>query len=341
MQPFYDYTDTDRAFYREHIAPRMPERLFDIHVHAFLPEHTAMIPEEKRTAFWANECAKPLTVEDAHAVGKELFPDAGFSFAAFPTASPDADTRGMNDYVARKGREGLCTPLMMVRPEWDIDDIERTYDEGGFAGLKPYPGFVEGGSRGEVGVFEYMPRSQWELLDRRGGAVMLHIGRAERFADPRNIRDLLAARDGYPGVTIIVAHLGRSYCPYYLREGLGLMGDPSGFYFDTTAVINPEVFDIAFSEIPAERICYGTDMHVLLWHGRREWTERAYINLARENFSWNTDRRPAEEEARCTLFLYEQMKAMLDACDDHGLDEAGVRGVFAVNGERALKIAAV
>ena len=227
---------------------------------------------------------------------------------------------------------------MMVRPEWDSGYVEQAFVEGGFVGMKPYPGMVEGGSTGEVGIFEFMPHEQWDILNHRGGAVMLHIGRKERFADERNIHDLLDARDRYPGVTIIIAHLGRSYCPYYLREGLRNMGNPEGFCFDTTAVVNPEVYDIAFDSIPVDNILYGSDMHVLLWHGKREWTERGYKNLAREDFMWNTDRRSAEEEAKYTLFLYEQMRSMLDAADRHGLTAMQKDNVFGGNARRALKL---
>jgi len=337
MLPFFEYTDVDEEFYREYIAPRIPAEIFDVHVHVFLKEHVEMITEEERKSHWASECAKTLSCDDAHRCARELYPDTAYRFAAFPTASPNADTAGMNGYVASMGREEKCVPLMMVRPEWELDYIEKTLVEGDYAGFKPYPGMVPGAG-GEVGIFEFMPRGQWEILDRYGKAVMLHIGRKERFADGRNVRELLEARDTYPNVTIIIAHLGRSYCPYYLREGLRLMGNPEGFYFDTTAVVNPEVYDIAFSEIPPESILYGSDMHVLLWHGRREWTERGYRNLAREDFSWNTDRRAPEVEARYTLFLYEQMKAMLDAMDEHGFSGDRKRGVFGGNALRALGI---
>ena len=242
----------------------------------------------------------------------------------------------MNDYVAALGREGACVPLMMVRPEWSPDYVEQAFLAGSFAGFKPYPGMIEGGSTGEVGIFEYVPLEQWDILERHRKAVMLHLGRKKRFADENNIRELLEARDRYPNVTIIIAHLGRSYCPYYLREGLRKMGDPGGFYFDTTAVVNPEVYDIALTGIPVENIIYGSDMHVLLWHGKREWTEWSYKNFARESFSWNTDRKSPEEEEQYTLFLYEQMKSILDAIDRHGLSVEHKNGIFLGNAQRAL-----
>ena len=68
----------------------------------------------------------------------------------------------------------------------------------------------------------------------------------------------------------------------------------------------------------------------------REWTEREYHNLCREDFTWNTDRRPADEEAEYTLFLYEQMRSILDAMDRHGFTRQDREGVLGANVRRAL-----
>ena len=116
------------------------------------------------------------------------------------------------------------------------------------------------------------------------------------------------------------------------------MGSPEGFYFDTTAVVNPEVYDIAFTKIPVENILYGSDMHVLLWHGKREWSQKSYLNLTREDFSWNKDRRSQEEEAEYTIFLYEQIRSILDAVDRHTLSENQKNDIFGNSALRALGV---
>ena len=69
---------------------------------------------------------------------------------------------------------------------------------------------------------------------------------------------------------------------------------------------------------------------------KREWTEKSYKNLARENYTWNTDHRLPEVEAAYTLFLYEQMKSILDAVDRHTLTDEQKQGIFGVNARRAL-----
>jgi predicted TIM-barrel fold metal-dependent hydrolase len=258
--------------------------------------------------------------------------------AGFPWPIREADLRANNAYLARLSREGRLSPFMVVRPEWPSEEIEQTLLSGGFVGFKPYPDMHTGVKGADISIFDFFLHEQWALLDRHKKAVLLHLPRKNRIADDDNVRELLEARDKYPDVTIIVAHFGRAFCPIYLEEGLHKLGDVSGFYFDTAAVINPAVYDLAFSRIPIKRILYGSDMPILLWHGKREWTEREYINLCREPFSWNQKRRSREEEAQYTLFLYEQMRSILDALDRHGLSEEDKAGVFALNAKDALKL---
>ena len=227
---------------------------------------------------------------------------------------------------------------MAVRPEWNVEHVEETLKKGDFVGFKPYPDMVSGVKGADMSIFDFCPHRQWAVLERHKKAVMLHLPRKERFADEDNIRELKDARQKYPNVTIIIAHFGRSFTPYYLRLGLERLGGPTGFYFDTSAVINPDVYNVAFGEIPADRILYGSDMPITFWHGKREWTERSYVNLTRENYSWNKNRRSPEEESRYTIILYEGVRAILDAIDRYALGGKAEECVFGDNALAALHL---
>jgi predicted TIM-barrel fold metal-dependent hydrolase len=336
MKPNLVRTETDEAFYQEHLRRRLPQSIFDVHVHLNLPEHIAAVPETRWLSDWALESGHLLPYDDACTCAKVLYPDLEYSIAGFPWPIREADMRQNNAYLATLRRQGKLAPFMAVRPEWPAAEIEQTLIEGRFVGFKPYPDMVSGVKGAEMSIFDFLPHEQWQILDRHKKAVMLHLPRRGRIADDDNIRELSIARDRYPDVGIILAHFGRSFCPVYLQEGLKKLGGADGYYFDTAAVINPAVYDVAFSRISPSRILYGSDMPILFWHGRREWTEREYRNLCREDFSWNRCRRPAAEEAGYTLFLYEQMRAILDAMDRHGFPDDGKKGVFGVNARRLL-----
>lgn len=333
-------TDVDETFYREHLRGRLPQSIFDIHVHLNLPAHISMVPASRWLTDWALESGHLLTYEDAVACAKTLYPDAQYEMAGFPWPIREADLHANNAYLARLSRERLLAPFMVVRPEWATEEIEKTLLDGEFVGFKPYPDMHSGVKGADIGIFDFFPHAQWALLNRHRKAVLLHLPRRNRIADDDNIRELLEARNRYPDVTIIVAHFGRAFCPLYLKQGLNKLGDARGFYFDTAAVINPDVYDLAFSHIPIANILYGSDMPILLWHGKQEWTEREYRNRCREPFTWNRDRRSPEEEVRYTFFLYEQMRSILDALERNGFSEEDKAGVFSVNARKALRLKA-
>lgn len=336
MASYFERTEYDESFYQRYIAKRLPPSVFDVHVHLNLPEHIASVPESRWLSDWALEAGHLMPYEDACAVAVRLFPDTSYAIAGMPWPIREADMEANNSYLADLRSQRKLAPFMTVRPEWPEAEIEKRLVEDSFVGFKPYPDMVSGEKGAEMSIFDFLPHEQWRILHRHKKALMLHLPRAGRIADDDNVRELLEARDRYPDVKIIIAHFGRAFCPVYLEEGLEKLGGPDGFYFDTTAVINPAVYDLAFSNIPADRILYGSDMPISLWHGRREWTERTYHNLCREPFSWNTDRRSAEEEATYTLFLYEQMRAILDAMDRHGFTDADKAKVFERNAHTVL-----
>jgi predicted TIM-barrel fold metal-dependent hydrolase len=338
MKPYYTLSERDTEFYREHLGPRLPSRMYDIHVHVNLQEHVDMVPEQRWLSDWAMEIGHVLPVDDALACAAELFPDSKYAINGFPMPVKEGDLHASNRYLAQESRRQKLTAFMCIMPGWDDLELERGLSEEGFLGVKPYPDMVSGVKGADIGIFDFMPPRQWEIVNSFKKTVMLHLPGKDRLPADQNIEELKRIRQDYPDLGIIIAHFGRSFCPVYLDTGLKKLGSAEGFYFDTSAVLNPEVYDIAFSRLDPEQILFGTDMPITLFHGKREWTDRAYINLSSEDYSWNTERRPPEDEAQYTLFIYEELRAILDAMDRNGLSPAMKECIFFRNAERILNV---
>ena len=337
MQPYYTLTENDKNFYRKYLQSRLPSKIYDIHVHLNLQEHVSMVPEERWLSDWAMEIGHVLPVDDVLACGEQLFPDSHYAVNGFPMPVKEADLRENNRYLAEEQRRDNLTAFMCIMPDWADEEIERGLVEDGFLGVKPYPDMVSGEKGADIGIFDFMPPNQWDIINRHRKAVMLHLPRKERFSADQNVKELKEIRRNYPDLVIIIAHFGRSFCPFFLEEGLRKLGSAEGFFFDTSAVLNPKVYDIAFTRLDPEQILFGTDMPITLFHGKREWTDRTYINLSSEDFSWNTDRRSPEEEATYTLFIYEQLRTILDAIDRNGLTGEMKECIFFRNAEQLLQ----
>ena len=328
-------TEVDERFYLEHLQGRMPTEIFDAHVHLNLPEHIPYISQERIRSDWAFECGLYLTAEEALERAAMLFGSTRYRMAGFPWPIREAKLEENNQYLLAEKKKGNAFPFMGVKPDWDAEVVEAQLAD--FCGLKPYPDFVATFKGAENSIFDFMPHAQLNALNNQKKAVVLHLPRRNRLADRDNVRELLEMRQKYPDISIIIAHMGRSFCPAFLAEGLEQMGaDASGFYFDTAAVINPDVYRMAFERLDFHKILFGTDAPILYWHGKRTWTEREYTNLCREDFAWNKHMEGREAEDRYTFILYEQLRNILDTMHLMGFSATEKCAVFSENAKGLL-----
>ena len=86
-----------------------------------------------------------------------------------------------------------------------------------------------------------------------------------------------------------------------------------------------------------DRILFGLDMPILLFHGSRRWTETTYQNVCREELPWNKHTEGKDAEAKYTHFVYELVNSILNVMDQLGKGEDYKKGFFSGNAERLFK----
>jgi predicted TIM-barrel fold metal-dependent hydrolase len=327
---YFTVTDLDRKFFSEKLKNRLPGVILDAHTHMNLPEHIAMVPQSRIDGDWALQSGCEMTIEEANEYAAALFPGVDYRFTAFPFPIREADTEANNTYIAGliKAKK-ISYGLMTVRPEMTVDQIEVQLGDGIFAGLKPYPDYVSTHKGSEVSIFEFLPRPILALAERLGKCIVLHLPRAGRFADENNIRELREILLEFPNLKIVIAHLGRCFNLYYFQKAVESLGDDiHHFWFDTAAVMNPEVLTLAMKTLHEDRILFGLDLPILLWHGSRRWSEKTYHNVCRENLAWNQHSEGPSAEEGYTFFVYEQINNILNVMESLGKDEEYKRAFF-------------
>jgi uncharacterized protein len=316
MYEYFHRTKIDKQFYDEHIRHRLPYKIIDAHAHFNLPKHIAAVTQEEIKGDWALECGSLMIYEDACIYAKTMFPGKEWKYVMLPWPLKNADTVGNNEYIASLIRDHGEFGLFTVRPEYTPKYIETAYSDGGFYGFKPYPYMASEVKGANISIFDFMPREQFELANRLGAPVLLHLPRAGRLPDPDNVSEIRSILNDYPRIKLVVAHFGRCFNHEYFEKAFDLFGeDMQRLWFDCAAVMNPKVHEIAFARLDYRRILFGTDLPIFLWHGRREWDERGYHNLCREDFSWNTHKYPLQENGY-TYFIYEQLNNILNVAGD-------------------------
>ena len=338
----WTYTDVDRRFWQEHLADWLPTMLFDAHTHVNEPRFRCQeMSEEKRKQYWVNEVFEPIGAGDAQRCYAEVFPERQFSCLAtgMPTLEYDINASNVSLQTACEKRGWYS--LAVIRPQWPVEKVAALLDKPNVLGAKVYYDLIsyDPASRDkhiEASIFEFLPHHQLELLNERGAWVLLHVPRADRLGHPDNIAEIKEIRKRYPKILLVIAHLGRCYTLAHAEESLPQLADDPGLYFDNCAVLNPEVHRFALQTLGPKRILYGTDNPIFYMRGRRQWAGRKYTNRTSYPFYFNNDRESPEVEAEYTLYIYEALKAIKQACTELNLTREDVEAIFFTNAQRLI-----
>jgi uncharacterized protein len=307
----------------------------DIHAHLIDPRYVRAPTPERLQRYWMLNLPLAQNAEDMWASFAALLPGKQIELLAFGMPTLEADVPGQNaNLLASAAQYPTIQPLFVARPE-DTEETLSAALDAGFLGFKPYPDFVRSSTPGEERIADFLTPAMCRIADRRGALVMLHISRTQRFADADNIHDLLALAERWPGMRVIVAHLGRAYNAWYLEQGLDLLaqaGRAGNWYYDFSAVANRASLRVALARIPHERLCFGLDTPVAFARGYYTFpTDRSYrVHLHGYNLE-APDHLPV---------AYQILQAFRDAAQDVGLTRASIECICHRNADRLIGAAA-
>jgi hypothetical protein len=335
--PYFRLNEVDREFYERHLRDFLPPRLFDFHAHVGEPQHFQPLSLQRLRTNWALECGHILPFDDLREAYRQLFPDSEVRQLCFPFPIQEARLRESNAYVADKIKKGKTFGLYTSHPAEDESGLRQNLINGRFSGLKPYPDLVRRKKEEDISIFDFAPKSHLRVVEDLGLVLLLHLPRPGRLQDPANIAELHEIAREFPRLKLVIAHVGRSYCTSFVMEGLPALRDCPAFLYDIAAVLNPAVLEFTLREVGPRRVLWGTDFPILFLRGKQEWHGDKYVNFTSQMFMWNVERRPPEEEARYTLFIYEQLRALREACERAGVVREGAERVLYSNAAGLLK----
>lgn len=339
----WDYRDADRAFWRDEMEAWLPPKIIDAHTHVMDPRFRLRpMTESMRRQYWVNEVFECIDADTAQRCHRTVFPGRQVGCIAFGFPDLDFDLDGGNAWLAEQCARRGWHNLAVIRPQWSQAAIARLLDQPGVIGLKPYYALISENRETrdahlESGIFDFLPHHVLEVANARGAWVTLHVPKAARLGHPDNLREIAELRRRYPNVILVIAHLGRSYTEAHAREALPALADDPGIYCDTSAVLNPASHRIALECLGPKRVLYGSDNPICYMRGRRQYDGRAYINRTSYPFHFNRTREAPEIEAQYTLFMYEDLHAIKQACADLGLTAPeDIQAIFHDNAARLI-----
>jgi len=345
-EPLYfvwNYSDVDRAFWQEHFEPWLPRRLIDAHTHIARPAHRLQpMTDAMRRQYWVNELFEPIEAADAERCHRTVFPQREVSCLAFGMPDLDFDLDAGNAFLQQECPLRGWHSLAVIRPQWSQEKIAALLDAPGVIGVKPYYSLISVNRETrdahlEASIFDFLPHHVLEVVNDRHGWVTLHVPKAARLGHPDNLREVRELRRRYPAISLVIAHLGRCYTEPHALEALPALADDPGLFFDTSAVLNPASHRVALQHLGPRRLVYGSDNPIFYMRGRRQYQDRSYVNRTSYPFHFNRERESAAVEARYTLFMYEDLLGLKQACAALGLtDRQDLEAIFHDNAARLI-----
>ncbi len=345
MKPLFDIKDVDREFYEQRLRDFLPAEIIDIHVHVWLAGLQSRDSDEpRRTVTWPSRVAAENPVGDLVETYRLMLPGKKVKALIFGTI-PDRDKMDeANSYVSKSAAEQRFPSLIFARPEWSGAELEDKIMSGGFLGVKVYlslsPSYIP---TSEIRIFDFLPHHQLEVLNRRGWIAMLHIPRPGRLRDPVNLQQMLEIEARYPNVKLIIAHVGRAYCPEDVGDAFETLGGTKKMLFDISANTSEEVFRRLIEAVGPKRILFGSDMPISRMRMRRICEAGNYVNLVPRGLygdvsgDKNMREVDGDEAARLSFFLYEEIDAFRRAAEATRLSRSDVADVFHNNAEALIR----
>lgn len=334
-----DIRATDRQVYERELKGFLPPKIFDAHVHVF--DRTCIVPGYQCPP--RSVLAKfggVFTIEQCRAWAQALLPEQEFHLNSFGMPSYDYDLDASAAYSGRIADNQRSFAMALVSPRDSRAAVIERVTANRLIGYKPYLDFVAGQPKADITIQDMLPAGQMEAADERGLAIMLHIPRPGRLADPVNQAQMVALCRRYSRAKIIFAHIGRAY---YLHGIMGLLDGIAACpnaYIDTAMVNHEGVLEYAFRNFPRERILFGSDAPIACLHGKSVEINNHYAYLMAEDYDIGTAIHDARHAVTFTTFYYEQLRGIQLAANRAGLTRREIEGLFFDNASRLFRAVA-
>jgi len=342
----FEIKDVDKKFYEECLQDFLPKKIIDSHTHIWLDKLVnAGDSAAGKSQAWPLKVAKENSIEDLVAGYKRYFPDKDVTPLFCPgNVTSKSSIENLNEYCSSSAAEYNYPFLTLTNPDWDAAKVEAAIQRDNSIGVKVYltfaPDYIP---VDEIRIFDFLPRHHLEVLNKNGWAALLHIARPGRLGDPLNLAQMLEIEERYPNVKLIIAHVGRAYCPEDVGNAFELLKDTKNMVFDLAANTNADVFEQLINTVGPKRILFGSDEPISRMRMKRICENGKYINLIAKGAYGDVSNDPhmrevsKEESDTFSFFMYEIIDAFRQAAHRTGLSRVDIEDVFYNNARNLIE----
>ncbi|HUT92458.1 MAG TPA: amidohydrolase family protein [Thermoguttaceae bacterium] len=311
----------DLDLYQRALAGFVPPDAFDAHAHLYTVRGLNLGVETSDEDARAEQGIDAFRRSLACWMGDDC-PKDGLFFAA--PVNNRVDVAGENRFVAAEVADRpQSRAMMLIRPTDDPAAVESELLAGGFSGFKAYHLFAQASDTYQAAIDAFLPDWAWELADRHGLAIMLHMVRRRALSDPDNQGYIREHCRRYPHAKLVLAHAARGFCAQHTIDAIETLGGLENVYFDTAAICESGALEAVLRVFGPSRLMFGTDWPISNVRGR-------CVSVG-DGFFWMYEHTVDFESApfcRPTLVGIESLLALRQAARTCALTDSDVERIF-------------
>ncbi len=286
----------------------IPEKIFDAHSHLFSPE---FLPAES-TAHqkYGNSAAKDFFEES-----KLLYGDRELRAVFLPHPEPNLSDVAVRDRVNRWLIDQLqdapgCAAGAYVLPTDTVEQLEEMVKDPRVRVFKPYYFTALGDKGGQSDISDFLPESAWQVADKHGLCITLHMMKTLSPADPVNKDYIKTMVARYPNAKLVLAHCGRGFATWQILQTAREYKEFPNIYYDIAAICESSAIFEVIRQSGADHVMWGTDYPMAVrpcipfcFADRSYWLSRDHAGL---------EGKPIGLLGLESLFAFYQASLMLD-----------------------------
>jgi len=338
-----ELNDEDLKIFKEEFSELLPLEIIDSHVHLWKKDSfKENISEDrlKQSPALDPDTINGFTFEDFKNTVEKIFPGKKCDGLFFGLPMKEADLNKMNKYIS-----GVCkdnNSYGLFNPEPGLEEIPKDFFKNRFIGFKPYPELVDFKASKDfskldidVSMFDFISKKVFEFSQEYGLILLIHIPRAGRLNDRRNIEEIKAIGRKYPNIVIILAHAGRSYCYSDIKDSIEYLKDIKNLYVDTAMINSFPVNKVLMEELGSEKILYGSDLPIAIFKGKNIDINNRHYFVTKTPKAWSLSSEKMKLDS-FTFFIYEIIRAIKIAALSLNLSKRDIDNIFYRNAKRLI-----
>lgn len=329
----------DVKLWEEIEALGLPQKVFDVHVHAGLKQHVEDISVSRLASNKALNNRQWYHLSRIKGLHRIIFFQREVEFAVFPMPFSETNVIKANKYLLKNVTPGEYV-ISLGNPDEDnltIQTIEANREK--IVGVKMYPDQKISSNLvnpDELSIFDFFPKDILTYLNDIELPIILHLPRKGGLTNPETFEEVVELASMFSKIRIILAHMGRCYNPNLIGRTIEGIEPFQNILFESSMVDNEDVFENILRIVGHKRVMFGSDLPFSLVRFLRVLSgDKQEVLSKQESYAITIDEKPNISIGMNVLYM---TRALLLACRKIGFSEKAIQEIFNENAKKILNI---